>query len=53
MGTADFRLCRRVEGRVAEPYRPGERRWLKVKNRAYWRYPHEVEAVRRRVASSL
>jgi ATP-dependent DNA ligase len=31
-----------LEGVVAKPlngrYRPGERGWLKVKNRAYWKY---------------
>jgi bifunctional non-homologous end joining protein LigD len=33
-----------VAKRLADRYRPGERRWLKIKNRAYWRYPLEVEA---------
>jgi bifunctional non-homologous end joining protein LigD len=33
-----------VAKRVSEPYRPGQRRWLKTKNRGYWRYPFEVEA---------
>jgi bifunctional non-homologous end joining protein LigD len=23
---------------LASPYRPGERGWIKVKNRAYWRF---------------
>jgi ATP-dependent DNA ligase len=36
------------EGVVAKPlggrYRPGEREWLKVKNRAYWKYEPEREA---------
>lgn len=35
-----------LEGIVAkrsdERYRPGERGWLKVKNRAYWRRPQEL-----------
>ena len=36
-------VCERgLEGIVAklrsEPYRSGERAWVKVKNRAYWRY---------------
>jgi bifunctional non-homologous end joining protein LigD len=39
-----------VAKRLADRYWPGERRWLKVKNRDYWRYPSEVEAVARRVA---
>jgi hypothetical protein len=25
----------------------GERRWLKTKNRDYWRYPLEIEGMRR------
>jgi bifunctional non-homologous end joining protein LigD len=37
-----------LEGVVAKPsngrYRPGERGWLKVKNRAYWKYELEREA---------
>ena len=37
-----------LEGVVAKKltgrYRPGERDWIKAKNRAYWRYPFEVEA---------
>jgi hypothetical protein len=24
---------------------PGERAWLKVKNRGYWRYPYEIAAL--------
>ena len=40
-------VCRQgVEGvvgkRLDEPYRPGERGWLKVKNRGYWRYEYGV-----------
>jgi ATP-dependent DNA ligase len=27
-------------------YLPGRRGWIKTKNRAYWRYPLEVEAAR-------
>jgi ATP dependent DNA ligase-like protein len=44
-----------LEGMVAKPlrstYRPGDRRaWLKVKNRAYWKYELEREAaIERRV----
>ena len=39
-----------LEGMVAKPlrsmYKPGDRRsWLKVKNRAYWKYAIEREAV--------
>jgi bifunctional non-homologous end joining protein LigD len=36
-----------VAKRLADRYRPGERRWPKIKNRAYWRYPLEVEAISR------
>jgi ATP-dependent DNA ligase len=54
-GTALFpAVCEQgLEGIVAkrldERYRPGERRSVKVKNRDYWRYPIEVESVRRSV----
>ena len=46
-----------VAKRLRSPYRSGERGWVKVKYRAYWRYPFEVEAVlegreRRRAARS-
>ncbi len=45
-----------LEGIVAKrrdsPYRPGERGWLKVKNRDYWRLGHELElAARQRYAT--
>ena len=30
-----------VAKRLNEPYRPGDRAWVKTKNRAYWR--HEIE----------
>jgi bifunctional non-homologous end joining protein LigD len=43
-----------LEGIVAKPlsgaYRPGERDWLKVKNRAYWRFGQERELAQRRRA---
>lgn len=32
-----------VAKRLNEPYRPGERAWIKKKNRAYWRYEIERE----------
>ena len=39
-----------LEGVVAKKrsghYLPGRRGWIKTKNRAYWRYPLEVEAAR-------
>jgi bifunctional non-homologous end joining protein LigD len=38
-----------VAKRLADRYRPGERRWLKTKNRGYWRYPIEVEAAGQQV----
>jgi bifunctional non-homologous end joining protein LigD len=41
-----------LEGVVAkkrsEPYRPGERGWVKVKHRHYWRFGQELELVQRR-----
>ena len=37
-----------LEGVVAKPlgslYKPGERGWLKVKNKTYWKYALEREA---------
>jgi bifunctional non-homologous end joining protein LigD len=40
-------VAKRLRGR----YRPGERGWVKVKNRAYWRYELEREAAMRRPRS--
>jgi ATP-dependent DNA ligase len=41
-----------LEGIVAKPLespcRPGERGWIKVKNRAYWRFVQEVELAQHR-----
>jgi bifunctional non-homologous end joining protein LigD len=34
-----------VAKRLDEPYRPGERGWVKVKNRAYWRWELERESM--------
>jgi len=39
-----------VAKRLTSPYRSGQRGWVKVKNRDYWRYPLEVEAAYRRSA---
>jgi len=36
-----------VAKRQTQPYRPGERGWVKTKNKAYWRYGEEVELLRR------
>lgn len=36
--------------RKSQPYRAGERGWIKVKNRNYWRYPEELESLRRALA---
>lgn len=33
--------------RLQEPYLCDERRWVKVKNRAYWRYELEREGAHR------
>ena len=32
-----------VAKRLTDPYRPGERGWLKAKNRSYWRFQQERE----------
>jgi ATP-dependent DNA ligase len=41
-----------LEGVVAKKrsghYLPGRRGWIKTKNRAYWRYPLELEAAQNR-----
>ena len=46
-----------VAKRLHERYLPGERAWVKVKNRAYWRYELEREGAirsrRRRAAIIL
>jgi ATP-dependent DNA ligase len=58
-GEAVFAVaCERgLEGVVAKSlrasYKPGERGWLKIKNRAYWRYPLEVEAAMRKRPSEV
>jgi bifunctional non-homologous end joining protein LigD len=36
-----------VAKRQSQPYRPGERAWVKTKNKAYCRYGEEVESLRR------
>jgi ATP-dependent DNA ligase len=36
-----------VAKRLDERCRPGERHWVKTKNRSYWRYVEELEGVRR------
>src|SRR4051794_39513736 len=50
-------VCERgLDGVVAkrdrDPYRPGERKWVKTKNRATVRFAEEGDAVGRRVASA-
>jgi bifunctional non-homologous end joining protein LigD len=45
-----------VAKRLHEPYVPGDRRWVKVKNRAYWRWELEREGAinsRRRSRATL
>jgi bifunctional non-homologous end joining protein LigD len=37
-----------VGKRLLRLYRPGEREWLKVKNRDYWRFGQELELARSR-----
>lgn len=36
-----------VVKRRSERYRPGERAWIKVKNRSSWRYGEELEALQK------
>ena len=36
-----------VAKRRSDPYRPGERGWVKVKHRAYWRFGAELERASR------
>jgi bifunctional non-homologous end joining protein LigD len=49
----DVVVKREYEGIIAKrlttPYRPGGRAWIKVKNREYWRYGQEVEAIKREI----
>ena len=37
-----------VAKRLSQRYKPGERGWIKVKNRDYWRYLLELAAARNR-----
>jgi bifunctional non-homologous end joining protein LigD len=37
-----------VAKRLGQRYRPGERLWIKTKNRNYWRYSLEFDAARNR-----
>jgi bifunctional non-homologous end joining protein LigD len=41
-----------VAKRRSQKYRPGQRQWVKIKNKAYWRYPEEQESLRRAIASA-
>jgi bifunctional non-homologous end joining protein LigD len=41
-----------VAKRRSQRYRPGERAWIKTKNRAYWRYGEELESLRRSIKSA-
>jgi ATP-dependent DNA ligase len=36
-----------VAKRRRDPYRPGERGWVKVKHRHYWRFGQELELAQR------
>jgi bifunctional non-homologous end joining protein LigD len=38
--------------RVTQSYRPGLRGWVKTKNTGYWRYPLELESLRRSIESA-
>jgi bifunctional non-homologous end joining protein LigD len=41
-----------VAKRLSDPYKPGERGWVKTKNRGYWRFPIEVAAMASRLSPS-
>jgi hypothetical protein len=41
-----------VAKRRGQRYRPGERGWIKTKNRDYWRYGEELESLRRSLVCS-
>jgi ATP-dependent DNA ligase len=36
-----------VAKKRSAPYRPGERGWIKTKQRTYWRFAQELEAAQR------
>jgi bifunctional non-homologous end joining protein LigD len=38
-----------VAKRQTQPYRPGERGWVKTKNKAYWRYGEELDSLQRSI----
>jgi bifunctional non-homologous end joining protein LigD len=38
-----------VAKRRSDRYRPGERRWIKVKNRSYWRRSQEIDSLRQSI----
>ena len=38
-----------VAKKLTQSYRPGERLWIKTKNRDYWRYPLEIESLHRAI----
>jgi ATP-dependent DNA ligase len=41
-----------VAKRLHDWYRPGQRGWVKQKNKDYWRYPEELESLRRSIEAS-
>jgi bifunctional non-homologous end joining protein LigD len=41
-----------VAKRLREPYRSGDRSWVKIKNRSYWRYELEREGAFRAPGSA-
>jgi bifunctional non-homologous end joining protein LigD len=41
-----------VAKRRSQRYRPGERAWIKTKNKGYWRYGEELESLWRAVEGS-
>jgi ATP-dependent DNA ligase len=41
-----------VTKRCSQRYRPGERAWIKTRNKGYWRYGEELESLRRAIEST-
>ena len=51
--TRELGLEGMVAKRRSEPYRPGERGWIKTKHRSYWRFGQELEGAQRRRRARL
>jgi ATP-dependent DNA ligase len=38
-----------VAKRLRDPYKPGERAWVKIKNPGYWRRASEIESMQKSI----